>query len=76
VVEGATFRQLRREQAGDDLSDSGSGATSSSEGAEEDEPSKELGKTYRVRGGKVKELARGMVQYVELVERKLAKQRK
>ncbi|KAF7302027.1 Iron complex transport system ATP-binding protein [Mycena indigotica] len=33
------------------------------------------GKTYRVGGGKLKEMERGMAQYVALVERKLARQK-
>jgi len=74
VVEGANFHALRREQAGG-LSESSS-SEESSEDAENSEEFSALGKTYRVGGGKVTELSGGMVQYVGMVERKLAKRAK
>jgi hypothetical protein len=72
-VEGTSFRKLRREQA-DDYSDDEADESDSSEEAEDE--TKPPGKTYHVGNGQVKELPRGMVQYVEYVERKLAKREK
>jgi hypothetical protein len=69
VVEGASYRALRREEADDgDVDDS-----PTSECGDEEEEAVNPGKTYMVGAGQVKELPRGMVQYVETVERKLSK---
>jgi hypothetical protein len=68
VVEGASYRTLRREEADDGDVDS-----LTSESGDEEEEAVNPGKTYMVGAGQVKELPRGMVQYVETVERKLSK---
>jgi hypothetical protein len=73
VVEGTSFRTLRREQAGDISDDEDEGSDSSQEDEEEGKP---VGKTYHVGNGQVRELSGGMVKYVEYVERKLAKAEK
>jgi hypothetical protein len=72
-VEGTSFRTLRQEQA-DGIDDDGSIGSNSTE--EDEDSAKPLGKTYHVGNGQVRELPRGMVQYVEYVERKLAKAEK
>jgi ATP-binding cassette subfamily F protein 3 len=72
VVEGAKYRELRLEQAGEDGSDDGNEDSS----ADDEDSAKPPGKTYWVGNGQVKELRRGMAQYVEAVERKLAKREK
>ena len=43
---------------------------------EDDENAAPPGKTYRVGGGKLKLMEKGMAQYVAYVERKLAKQKR
>jgi hypothetical protein len=73
VVEGASYRALRREETDDDDDDDDDSA---SESGDEDKAAANPGKTYMVGAGQVKELPRGMVQYVETVERKLTKRMK
>jgi hypothetical protein len=73
VIEGTSFRTLRREQAGDISDDEDDGSDSSREEGDEGKP---MGKTYHVGNGQMRELSGGMVKYVEYVERKLAKAEK
>jgi ATP-binding cassette subfamily F protein 3 len=69
VVEGTSFKTLRWEH-GDDISDD----DDQSDVSDGDEKmTKGPRRTYHVGNGHVKELPRGMVQYVELVERRLEK---
>ncbi|KAI5479106.1 Iron complex transport system ATP-binding protein [Pseudohyphozyma bogoriensis] len=69
VVEGESPRSILAEEADD--SDVGS-----SSDEDDEEGSKAVGKTWRVGGGKIKLMEKGMKQYVGLVERKLEKRRK
>ncbi|KAJ7639258.1 P-loop containing nucleoside triphosphate hydrolase protein [Roridomyces roridus] len=65
VIEGESLRHATQDEDGDeDLSESDD---------DEEEESRPPGKTYRVGGGKLKLMEKGMVQYVAFVERKLAK---
>ncbi|KAJ7126423.1 P-loop containing nucleoside triphosphate hydrolase protein [Mycena crocata] len=66
VIEGQSLRHARPD---DDISDD-----SSSD--EEDDETTPPGKTYRVGGGKLKLMEKGMAQYVALVERKLARKKR
>lgn len=55
------------------VAEEGESDQSSSEGEEEES---RRGRTYRVGAGKVKELEKGMKEYVGIVERKLERERK
>ncbi|KAJ7734035.1 P-loop containing nucleoside triphosphate hydrolase protein [Mycena maculata] len=66
VIEGESLRHAAPD---DDASD-----YSCSE--DEDDPSTPPGKTYRVGGGKLKLMEKGMAQYVAFVERKLARKKR
>ncbi|KAJ7228264.1 P-loop containing nucleoside triphosphate hydrolase protein [Mycena pura] len=65
VIEGESLKHANPENDASDESSS-----------EEDEDGAPPGKTYRVGGGKLKLMEKGMTQYVALVERKLAKKKK
>ncbi|KAJ7368722.1 P-loop containing nucleoside triphosphate hydrolase protein [Mycena albidolilacea] len=66
VIEGESLRHAAPD---DEVSDE-----SSSE--EEDDEAAPPGKTYRVGGGKLKLMEKGMTQYVGIVERKLARKKR
>ncbi|KAJ7437118.1 P-loop containing nucleoside triphosphate hydrolase protein [Mycena galericulata] len=66
VIEGESLRHAAQD---DDVSED-----SSSE--DEDDPTTPPGKTYRVGGGKLRLMEKGMAQYVAFVERKLAKKKR
>ena len=65
MIEGESLKHANPENDASDESSS-----------EEDEDGAPVGKTYRVGGGKLKLMEKGMTQYVALVERKLAKKKK
>ncbi|THG96693.1 hypothetical protein EW026_g5189 [Hermanssonia centrifuga] len=71
VVEGSSLSAAGA--VGDDAEDDED--LSSSEDDEEGQHPGKIGRTYRVGGGKVKLLENGMVQYVNMVERRLEKRR-
>ncbi|KAJ7693913.1 P-loop containing nucleoside triphosphate hydrolase protein [Mycena rosella] len=66
VIEGES---LRHAEVDDDVSDDPSSD-------EEDDAAAPPGKTYRVGGGKLKLMEKGMAQYVAFVERKLARKKR
>ncbi|CAK5275316.1 unnamed protein product [Mycena citricolor] len=68
VVERVSLRQATGVEDDDDASDS-----ESSDDGDGDGKGISPGKTYRVGGGKIKEMDKGMEQYVAFVERKLAR---
>nr|GAT52830.1 iron complex transport system ATP-binding protein [Mycena chlorophos] len=77
VVERESMRHMEPEDSDDD----GAGDDESDEDEEDVYDAKGKGKappgkTYRVGGGKLKEMEKGMAQYVGLVERKLARQKR
>jgi hypothetical protein len=67
VIEGESLRHAAPD---DDASED-----SSSE-EDEDDDATPPGKTYRVGGGKLKLMEKGMAQYVGIVERKLARKKR
>ncbi len=71
VVEGSSLSAAGA--VGDDAEDDED--LSSSEDDEEGQHPGKIGRTYRVGGGKVKLLENDMVQYVNMVERRLEKRR-
>ncbi|KAF7355682.1 Iron complex transport system ATP-binding protein [Mycena sanguinolenta] len=65
VIEGESLRQATQV---DDASDESS--------SEEEDDATPPGKTYRVGGGKLKLMEKGMAQYVGIIERRLAKKKR
>lgn len=70
MVEGESPRALLLQDADDDSD----GESSSDD--DDDGGMKKPGKTWRVGGGKIKLMEKGMGQYVGIVERKLERRRK
>lgn len=66
VIEGESLRHAAPDDEGSDESSS----------EEEDDEAAPPGKTYRVGGGKLKLMEKGMTQYVGIVERKLARKKR
>ncbi|KAJ7129275.1 P-loop containing nucleoside triphosphate hydrolase protein [Mycena epipterygia] len=66
VIEGESLRHATPDDESDD----------SSSDEDDDDTTTPPGKTYRVGGGKLKLMEKGMAQYVALVERKLARKKR
>lgn len=69
VVEGASPRALLLEE---EDADDGEDESSS----DDEESSVRPGQTFRVGGGNIKKMEKGMLQYVGIVERRLERRRK
>ena len=76
VVDGEKWRDIQADQAGADLSedDDDDDDDDADESDENEGSAGRAGQTYRVGAGKLTLLERGMQQYVETLERRLAKQ--
>ncbi|KAF7332392.1 Iron complex transport system ATP-binding protein [Mycena kentingensis (nom. inval.)] len=70
IIERESLRHIEPE----DSDDSGDDTSSEEDDDEDGEGTSPPGKTYRVGGGKIKVMEKGMAQYVGFVERKLARQ--